>query len=31
VKMLGGKCWIESQPGHGTMVNVRIPLGSGGS
>ena len=28
VKMLGGKCWIDSQPGHGTMVNVRIPLGS---
>jgi len=30
VRMLGGRCSIESQPGHGTTVNVRIPLVLGG-
>jgi two-component system sensor histidine kinase UhpB len=29
VMLLGGVGWIESQPGHGTVVCARVPLGRG--
>lgn len=31
VRLAGGRLWIESQPGHGSQVNVHLPVvGSGG-
>lgn len=29
VKLMGGKCSIESQPGHGTMIMVTVPINGG--
>jgi len=26
VKLVGGRCHVESQPGHGTSVVVNVPL-----
>ena len=30
VRLVGGTCWVESQPGSGTQVNARLPIAPAG-